>query len=194
MMNLTIQKAYMLLQKLGQSAALKLYKLQSQSPHRQETVDIIAQIKRTAKVLICLPTEKEGFDAALVRLDDFRRIFPSCQLTLLFAQQNSLPAEISNSLRAVCYDQNKLNAFGSINKDLKNELEANRFDMIIDLEREFKFITTSIAWNSQALLRVCFSHPQRDDFYNFIVRLDPDQSWQNAFKLLLGYLNSTCTA
>ncbi len=180
----------MLLQNIGQRAALKLYAFQTRSLQRQAAIDMCSHIKRAEKVLICLPVEKDGFDVAVSCIEEFRQIFPSSQITLLGAKQNPLPTKISSSFRVLGYDENDLNPFGLVERRLKNDLRASRFDVVIDLCRDFNFVATSVAWTCKARLCICFSHPQRDAFYNFILRLEPNQNWGNAFKTLLQYLGS----
>jgi len=180
----------MLLHNIGQKAALKLYAFQARSQQRHPAMDMCSQIKQAKKVLICLPSDKDGFDIAVNCIEELRQIFPSSQITLFGPKQNSLPINLSGHFRVLGYDENDLKPFGLLKRGLRNDLRAGHFDVVVDLSRDFNFVATSVAWTCEAKLCVCFSHPQRDAFYNFVLRLEPNQNWGRAFKTLFRYLGS----
>ncbi len=183
-----MKNASMLLQNLGQKAALRFYAFQMRSRNRRPTLDMCGYMKQAKKVLVCLPVEKDGFDVAVDCIDEFRQIFSASQITLFVAKENPLPADVTSHFRVLSYDANDFRPFGLLKRGLRNDLRANGFDVVVDLSRDFNFVATSAAWTCEAKLCVCFSHPQRDAFYNFVLRLEPNQNWDKAFKTLFHYL------
>ncbi len=173
-------------QKFGQKAILHYYRTLCRIQHFNRVINIFEYMHNASQVLLCLPNEKAGCEAVSDYFPSLGKIFPGATVFLL-VEENLTAHEIPEIFQILHYNSSGLNFWGSP-RDVLDKIKRNRFDVVIDTSRAFNFINTSAAFESQANLRICFNHPQREDLYNFIIRIDEKQSWKKSIKLLFQFL------
>lgn len=124
---------------------------------------------RMSTGLILLPANPEDLGIILKKLDDLWRCFPDASFTYVIRDTHSgnLPEAVRKHTIEITQDH--LNAFGLPTKRFFRSLPKTRFDFLIDLNRDFNLCAAYISSKSDARMRICFGHPQRDPFYNFQV-------------------------
>lgn len=147
------------------------------------------QMPAARSILVCLPEEKIYFDAMIADMDRLQNIFPLAHIILVYHGNNIIPAAYDKRFTLVEWNEQCLNRFGLLRPDFIHKLFASPIDIVIDLSIELNFINLSIAQKSSAPIKICFTHPQREELYNFIFRPKPDQKPSLAIQSLLNYLS-----
>ena len=174
----------------GQTVALKFFKFKFSLRRHKDVINIFEFLQKASKVLICAPEEPEAFNAFLHTLIRFKDSFPKAKITLFKNSSLPLTGYIPGSIKIIEYNNKQISVFGSAKKVL-NGIQDRSFDVAIDANHSFQFVHTSLVMVSKAKLRVCFGHSKREDLYNFIIRLEPNQSYANSYNILLRYLGAT---
>ena len=173
----------------GIKASLKLHAIRQQFFQKEEIVPICEHLSGVQSVLICLPTEKEGVEAVMNSVQEFRQIFPKAHITLLNSAENSLQDYIFNDFSLVEYQETSLSRWGLLEKSFRALLFKQPVGIIIDLSKAFHILNTLVVCSSRAKLRIGFNHPERNSFYNFVIRLEPNQDWERSLAILYRYLS-----
>ncbi|MBN1996448.1 hypothetical protein JW935_02775 [candidate division KSB1 bacterium] len=176
----------MSIQKIGQKAILQYYKILCRIQHFNRVLNIFEHIHNASQVLLCLPEEKAGYEAVSAYFDRLEKIFPSARISIL-VQENIGTDKIPEAFQVLPYNSSTFNIWG-LPKTLIENVKRESYEVVIDTSRSFSFVNTVAAFESQANLRICFNHPQREDLYNFIIGLDPKQSWKKSMQLLFRFL------
>jgi len=179
-----------MLKEIGQISALTFYKILSRFGQRPAPVSIFEQIDKANKVLLCLPDNVNGLQPELLTLDKFKDIFPNANITLLCNSNLSIERSLLKNFQYINYNPAEVSSFGQPPKAIKENILKNHFDIAIDLSIAFNYINTSLVWTSNACLRIGFNHPQRDDLYNFLIRVNPEETLENSYQSLFRYLGA----
>jgi hypothetical protein len=179
----------MILKDFGQALALHYYRIKSSLQHQRDVINIVESLQAASKVLICAPDEPEAFGALLDILSRFQNSFPEAQITLLKNSALQVTGSIASTITVIEYDPKQSTIFGPPPR-LLSIIQDYHFDMAIDASHSFQLIHTALIIASRAKLRVCFDHPKREELYNFIIRLEPNQKYINSYNILLRYLGA----
>ncbi|HPG40041.1 MAG TPA: hypothetical protein PLP19_09750 [bacterium] len=180
-----------MLKKLGQYYALTFYKIFSRFGHRPAAVNIFDQIAKANNILLCLPENLNGSQMELLTLDKFKEIFPNAKISLVYNAASSIDTKLLTKYNVIQYNPLEMSTFGLLPKPVKEIIIKSSFDIAIDLSIAFCFINTSIIWESKACLRIGFNHPLRDELYNFLIRVNPEETRENSYQSLFRYLGAT---
>ena len=179
-----------MLKKIGQLSALTIYKILSRFGQRPAPVSIFDQIDQANKVLLCLPDNVNALQTELLTLDKFSHIFPKAQITLLYNSKLAIEKTLLKNYQCINYNPAEVTSMGQPPKNIKENILKNHFDIAIDLSIAFNYINTSLVWASHASLRIGFNHPKRDDLYNFLIRVNPEETLENSYQSLFRYLGA----
>ena len=158
--------------------------------NREKSINIVEALQSPSHILICLPREPEGLQSAQRYLVALSALYPETRVTLLLSKAQNLFDKAPANFVVVAYGSDDRNAIGGLADRVKNQLLATPVDIAIDMNRTFDFLSTSIIWASKAPLRICFAHPERENLYNFIIRLSENSSWDKAIQTLITYLSA----
>jgi hypothetical protein len=178
----------MILHSIGQFLALNFYKIGVRFKHKSELVSIFDQIKNASKICVFAPTDQEQFNSAKPILSKLGNIFPNGNCLLILQQELQTKGVSFSNYESVLLDEQKRSLFGMPDKNIKNKLKNTNYDVILDLSIDFNFDNLSLGWHINSPLRISFSHPKREKFYNFIIRQGQETSNEHAFKSLGSYL------
>ncbi len=179
-----------MLKKIGQLSVLTIYKVLSRFGKKPASVSIFDQINKANKVLLCLPDNVNGLQTELLTLDKFNHIFPQANITLLYSSNLAIEESLLKNYQCVNYNPAEVTSLGQPPKGIKENILRNHFDIAIDLSIAFNYINTALVWESRACLRIGFHHPKRDDLYNFLIRVNPEESRENSYQSLFRYLGA----
>jgi hypothetical protein len=178
----------MILHSIGQYFSLRFYELGERFKHKPEMVSIFDHIRDASSVCIFSPNNKAELNAASIILTNLSDIFPNAKGLLFVPQDLNVETYDNAKFEIVKIDRQKGNIWGLPDSNMKDQLIAKDFDVLLDLSISFSFENTSLGWHCNAPLRVSFNHPKREKLYNFIVRLKKDAEIQNAFTTLVSFL------
>jgi len=178
-----------MLQNLFQKVIILYLKTINFIKRSKRYIDILDSLQSPAHILICMPNDPDAAEYFQSHLSTFSALFPKATFTLL-AKKAQTFAELPSAYRLVQYGPEDITFFSVPSNKLKNELFSSPIDLAIDLNLAFDFLSLFLCWQSRANLRIGFGHPQRDHFYNFVIRLNPNQNWEGAFQTLLTYLSA----
>lgn len=178
----------MILHSIGQFFAFNFYRLGDRFKHKPESVSIFDQIKNASKICVFAPAEQLEFDAAKPILAKLGNIFPNGKGLLVLKQDLKSNGVSSGNYETVILEEQKRSIFGMPDKAIKQKLKNANYDVILDLSVNFNFDNLSLGWHINTPLRISFSHPKREPFYNFIIRQGQETSNEHAFKSLGTYL------
>lgn len=168
-----------------QSLTLSWFKKTSRSSF--SSISIFEQIRSATRVLICMPEKKEEFGAAVAKLNAFQQIFEKAHFTIFYHRDIDKKFKPQERFEALTWNEKDFNRFGLPNPAVKKVTNLP-YDIVLDLSICFSFLNVYIAHTSRAGLRICFSHPDRDELYNFLIRFETGQKPENALNILLKYL------
>jgi hypothetical protein len=166
----------------GQKIGLTRIHLISKFFRHDEKLNFFEYIDHAAKVLICLPVEEEGFINALSHTNQFSKLFPNARITFLYWDQLVPKDKIRKPFSVITYDFQVMNRLGLPSKEFRRRIYKDHYHVVIDLNLSFNYIQTALVWESKSKIRICFDHPQREELYNFIIRLEPENSWEGSIK------------
>ena len=174
--------------KLVQSVQLRIYKISKQYKKRNSPIEFSQLVENASQVLVCLPNKVPTAPAAFQCVEKISNIFQHWKITLL-SPVEGVPKQ-TTKYSIVAYSSDDLTRADKPKKELLQKFSNAAFDIAIDLSIPFNFTNIVALWKSEALLRIGFYHPVREAFYNFLLRLNNDSAYDNAYQSLLKYLES----
>ena len=152
---------------------------------QSEPINFFEQIDRARKILLCLPPEEEGTFTALSFLPRVQQRLPKARFILLHDSELDINRRVAKGAKPLAFDRNDLSFLGMPGKKIREQVRSAGFDVAVDLNLEFDFLSSLLVQDSGAPLRLCFDHPRREAFCNLIIRLDFERTWDKAFQALL---------
>jgi hypothetical protein len=173
-----------LLENFGKKHFLKRGKV----PENKEVIDYGKIFANISTGLILLPDQLENFGIAINKQKEIMNFFPNTKFVYIVREKHSslIPNELQN--RVIPIHQNNLNPFGVPNRRFLKNVLKDRFDIIIDLNAEFDYVSTYISKKARATLRICLCHPERDPFYNLQVCTSKEQPLDQQISIMLEYV------
>ena len=104
--------------------------------------------------------------------------------------KDELPLFTLPDIDVMTYTPEDILRFGMLKKGFQSKLEEASFDLVMDMSIPFHFNNIIIAWVSGARMRVGFYHPDREAFYNFMLRHKGEAPREDAYESLVNYLLS----
>jgi len=175
----------MTLHRLGQNLKLQRMRLAHRFSVQSKPINFFEQIDRAEKILLCLPPEEQGTFAALSFLPRVQQYLPNARLTLLYNKEIDISKRVPKGAQPLAFDRSDLSFWGMPGREVREQVRSTGFDVAVDFNLEFDFLSALLVQDSGAPLRLCFDHPRRETFCNLIIRLDLERSWDEAFQALL---------
>lgn len=179
----------MILGRLPQKLALQYYKVMNRF-NSNDAFDIFEHLYNAKNVLIYTPVSADDFSVAKEYFEPLGSAFPNALISLLLHEDQVLPNAISIPHKLITITKKHLTSLGFPKKDFMRTLKKKRFDAVIDLTPEFDFIGTFVSRSSGAKLCICLSNPDREPFYNFLIRTAPDLPLERRYETLIHYLKA----
>ena len=179
--------------RIGQKFTLGLMTLGKRFKPQNNVIDVFGGLNRAKNVLICMPNDSEAFNHAVNILDDLLDLFENAQCLILISGSAKTLDTPPSSGKILTISQADLNTLGVPFKGTLQKIFSVPFDIVIDLNKKFDFVSTYICHKSTASLKICFNDSTREDFYNFEIRLDPHLSLYSQYQKLIRYLQAGMT-
>lgn len=158
-----------------------------------EIIDVCEHLSRIATALVMMPERREHFSPAVDVLGRLREQFPQTTFYLLANEalvKEQAPHLADDDRLLLIYCNEEHLGFGGLPKDVLQEaIRTRHFDLLIDLNDDFNFTAAYLCRSSNAKLRICLQHPNRDPFYNFQVRAHADESLDHKYQTLMKYIS-----
>jgi hypothetical protein len=140
-------------------------------------------------IVVCLPEEKEHFNAFIGPLGKMSQIFPKARVTLVYHKKLQIPKAYRSKFTLIEWDEQDLDRYGIPRSSLLQKIYDRPYDVAIDLSPDKHFANLAIAQSSRAPIKVCLANPERESLYNFILNPRTDQDPGRIINSLLAYLN-----
>lgn len=175
---------------MKQNIILLFLKLSHKIKKSKKPIDIFKNLSKAKSVLICMPNDHKEFNDALIVLDELVNTFLKAQCTILITGKSRFVDTLSASGKISTISQTDINFLGVPSKSIRHKLLSHDFDIAVDLNKNFDFVSTYLCISSKAALKICFSEKTRNDFYNFELRLSPDLSLVAQYQKFIRYLRA----
>lgn len=144
--------------------------------------DVVSSARRT---LVLFP--ETGWDEGAVRtvVDHLRKKFQSGSLTFVVPREHAVPFAGQPGSTLLTYSPNDLTMWFVPGSELLRKVKKSTFDVAIDLNVGFSLPSAFLCRASQAPVRVSFTKPHADEFYNFQVQAAPALSLHQAYTMLM---------
>ncbi len=174
--------------KFLQLLQLYLYRSAKQFKNPDAPFNICDKIQQVKVVLICLPNDPASTPAAIAAIKELQQVFQKWNITVVAADNLVLTG--LRRIDIIRRTERDTTSFGRPKKMFLQNVLQTKYDLVIDLSPEFNFTNLSLAWNSNADLRIGFYLHEREDLYNFLLRPKSDASPDQAFRMLVNTLKS----
>jgi len=153
-------------------------------------IDIVNTLASAKSVIIFMPDKLEHFGIALQFIKDIKNIFAKANLMFFTRKsyQNLLQANQQHGIIFVTSDD--VNHLGLPKKKLQQKIVATKYDVAIDLNDDFHFLSTYLCQKSSASLKICLDNSDREPFYNFCFRTDVQKNLEEKYRRLMMFLGS----
>ncbi|MBD3387049.1 hypothetical protein GF407_19250 [candidate division KSB1 bacterium] len=155
---------------------------------KRQKVSIHNVLKQAENILVCLPDDQSGIQTTIRKIDRFRQVFPNADITLFNPTNRSLADRFESDFNLIESGKGILNFSQQINSKIKSEIFQQNYQVTIDLSRTFQYENILILCMSHADLRIGFDHPRKIKFYNFVIRISSEQTWDTCLDILTSFL------
>jgi ADP-heptose:LPS heptosyltransferase len=151
---------------------------------QEPVVHFTEAVSRAKRALVLLP--ESAFDPAMLDrvLAYFRQKFQPNKLTLVVASGRTASLREHRGIDLVIYTAEDLNSWFVPRSGLLQKLKKSTFDVAFDLNVGFALPSAYLCRASQAPIRISFTKPYADDFYNFQIQTKQPNSVQSYTNLL----------
>ncbi|MBN1560932.1 hypothetical protein JW998_11820 [candidate division KSB1 bacterium] len=172
--------------------SLQLFRIKKSGRYKKENLpfDVSQRLQQTHRLLVCLPAEPSEAILACRLIPAFKTRFGQCEITVVQEMKGGLPVVDLPDIDVMTYSLADISRFCTLKKGFQHKLAAASFDLVMDLSIPFHFNNVLITWTSGAGLRVGFYHPDREAFYNFMLRQKAEAPPEYAYESLVNYLLS----
>lgn len=178
----------MIIHNIAQFIALKYYRIGERFKHKSEMISIFDQINNAQNICVLTPMDEQEIGFATDFIAQIPNLFSKAGGIVVTPSPSALPGLQSGKFETVVLDPQKSTFWGMPDKDVKNRLRLQPFDLVLDLSIGFNFYNTSLMWHCETPLRIGFNHPKRDKLYNFVIRLREEAKGPGVYKTLETYL------
>jgi ADP-heptose:LPS heptosyltransferase len=178
-----------MLKNIAQKFTASVYLAYARFKDQDDVIDVADHLSRITTALILPPEASDDFTTAIRVLDDLRQCFTQTQFYMLTPKALTDMIALDEQVQVISYEPEQISFHGLPRNDLQDAIRSRHFDMVIDLNSDFNLIATFLCRVSEAKLRICLQHPDRDPFYNFQVRATNGDSLENKYQSLLKYIS-----
>jgi hypothetical protein len=138
--------------------------------YRDRMMNFTDALSRARRALVIFPESPLDHESVLTLFRYLLRKFSSEEMTVLIRDDQLFAMASTPPLRTLTYSQRDLNAWFVPRRELLQRMEANTFDVALDLNINFSLPGAFLCKASNAPLRVSFAKKDGDQFYNFQVQ------------------------
>lgn len=171
-----------------QNLATKQLLWRNNLAHKNEIIDVIEDFSKIKHCLVLLPSNLDDFNAALEKTQALQRQFPNARFVCLGHKENFQKAPKLKNVSFLKISDEDITLVGIPRRSVVKKVQSKAYELLIDFNNEFDFLSTYLCSKSRAKLRVCLAHPYRDPFYNFQIRSAKSDSFERKCTTLLKYL------
>jgi len=153
--------------------------------HKEPTlIDIPLQLAKSKNILILLPEKEPEFRQAIDKRSELQAFFPGAHFQFVKSGDLRSSQPITRDQSCIDWLPTDLDLWGLPGHRIKERIYNRPFDLVLDLSLSFSFMNLAFAHYANAPLKLCFSHPQRERVYNFLISFSTPPSWGQAFQAL----------
>ena len=161
---------------------------------KDKPIDFKTSLKEASQILIaCSPGPQ--MDEYNVIIDEFIQLFPDKNVTLLLLHSKTKSTENSGRQKLLgnvihVTDIQKMRLWHFRRSQSLKQLKGKRFEVLIDLDPEFNLLNIYLCRVVQPTIRIAFTKPYSDRFYNVQYNGKPDTPFDKNIEGLLNFLRS----
>jgi len=132
-------------------------------------IDFCAHLRDAHKLLIMLPAnseEQKGFNRYIKK---FTSTFSNAELYFISQNEKALPNYVAKD-KIIYVTKDKVNSWNYPHHSLLDTIKAHSFDVCIDCNIKFNFVSIILCITSDAKVRICLEEPRREPFYNLQIK------------------------
>jgi ADP-heptose:LPS heptosyltransferase len=154
---------------------------------REKVISFTHAIPSAGSLLVIMPAAGDADDTKT--LLTFRDHFEEGKITVLTSGRRPAIERLLPRSRVIAIEPGEISAFFLPHRAPIEKIRAREYDLAVDLNLDFLLPSAYICRESNARVRVGFSGPHADIFYNFQVRLDPASQGGRAYERLVSCLH-----
>lgn len=165
-------------------------KISAKLRKRNVIVDVIDTLMQARSILVFMPDNLEDFGVARKYITELMNDFSQAKFQFVMRQSYRSLLNGAQNYGTIFVANDHVNIFGLPKKELKQKILATEYDIVVDLNDEFHLPSTYLCLISKASLKICFDHENREPFYNFYYRTQPNESLDKKYQKLIQYLKN----
>lgn len=142
-------------------------------------------VGKSFNYLITLPLNDTDFKNSFDIVKYFK--IHKKEITLLLPEHKVNTINITGNYKYISYDLNDITRFGLPTKSMIEKINENKFDVLVDLERENNLFLAAVACLVDAKFKVGFKKPEIENLYNFQLvntKINSEISYRNLLNSL----------
>ncbi len=172
-----------MLRSLRASAGLLAARFHFRKYH-DDVIPFAGAVTSAQRALLIMPLHQGEFLPTVMIVDMLRRRFREENMTVVTTEHSLEVMRVLPRSQVVRIMRSDLNTFLLPKKDFLRRLQAQTFDVAVDLNLDFVLPSGYICRQTNARVRVGFAGKRSDTFYNLQVRLNPEQGRGEAYDRL----------
>jgi len=153
-------------------------------------VYVCEEIRKTSRVLVCLPESEKEAGAALRTLSKNRLALKDWNVTLVVSSDMNLTVSVPDEYSILAYSEKDMTALGVLTSGMRHYLKDLGINLALDLNVSPTYAGQAFTWFSRAKLRISFYDDDREKLYNILLRRNPRENLETSYQALLTYLLS----
>ncbi|MBI5463796.1 MAG: hypothetical protein HY966_02430 [Ignavibacteriales bacterium] len=146
-------------------------------------------LSRAHRVLVLFPESAIGAESTYMLMKYLSRRFSSGTVSVIVREEFQRVTTGIANIRTLPYEQSEINRWYVPRQELIRRMNANTFDVAIDLNVGLALPSAFLCRESHAPLRISFAKPHADRFYNFQLQTKAAGQGIVAFQQLLKCLD-----
>ena len=169
---------------------MSLYKLMPgyRAP-QEDVIDHLSELKSAKSILICLPFGFNEFQCALELLKSIAETYSKREIAIITSWSYRNWLDNFRNQKIITIAEDNINFLKLPKKPLIKYLKSKNFEVAIDLNPGGTLFSSILCAATGAKVRVGFTGEDSDRFFNFQVKPVSEDSVENQFDTLLGYIS-----
>jgi ADP-heptose:LPS heptosyltransferase len=155
---------------------------------RAKVISFSQSIPSSDTLFVVMPFRSAVEQEELNLLTLFRSWFNEKNITVVTRDQKERIEQVLPRARVISLAPEELTPFFLPRRAVLERVRERQYDLAVDMNLDFMLPSAYICMESGARVRVGFSGPNADTFYNLQVRLDPSSHEGHAYKRLVNCL------
>lgn len=138
-------------------------------------------VTQARTVLVILPLDRRELLSAFQTIELLRKTFHEEDITVVGDERGQEIKRLMPKCRFLPLQQNDVTMFFLPHRQFLSHLKSRPYDVAIDLNLDFLLPSSYICRESGARVRVGFTGPQADFFYNLQIKPDPSKALNSIY-------------